>query len=190
MPQLLPDVTSITEIPKAEKGIKEFIDYLLSSQLQQSLFPIKVLFIVITFIFILAIFYFMLKTEYAKWLFLEDFKNFLSPKARRGRRYNKKWNKIQKNLEKGEFESQWKISLIEAFNLFEKVLTKMGYPGENLIEKLSKLSKEEVSNLEDFSKAAKICQDVISDFDYKLSKDKAKEIIKEFEKALTDLQIL
>ncbi len=172
------------------QGIKKILKYLLSSQLQENLFPLKITFIFISVIFFLAIIYFLIKTDFVDWWFLKALKDFLFPKPLKKEMITKKWKKIRNNLEKSKFESQWKVSLIESLNIFDENLKKMGYPGENLRERLEKLNKEEVSNLDEVLQAQKICQDIIRDPDYRLTKEKAQEILETFEKAFKDLELL
>ena len=170
--------------------IKAVLEYLLSPQLQQSLFPLKIIFILISLVFFLAIIYFLIKTEFVSWWFLYGLINFLFPKELRKERIIMKWKKIKRNLEKGEFESQWKLSLIAALKMFDENLKKTGYSGKNLKEKLMKLSQEEVSNLDELLRIEKICQDVVRDPDYRLTKEEVQEILENFEKALKELDVL
>lgn len=179
-----------TEFTGLWQEIKKILEYLLSSRLQESLFPLKIIFIFISLIFFSAIIYFLVKTDFMQWWFLRTLKNFLFPKPLRREMITRKWKKIKKNLEKGEFESQWKVSLIESLNIFDENLEKIGYLGENLRERLDRLSKEEISNLDELFRAQEICHDVVRDPDYRLTKEEAKEVIEIFEEALKDLEVL
>jgi len=172
------------------QGTKKVFDYLMSPELQSALFPLKIIFIFLSLFFLFAVFYFLTHTEYIGWKVSFGIKNVLFPKAVSSRKLARKWKKIKRDLEKGEFESQWKISLIEGLNLFDKQLEKIGYSGKNLLEKINKVSPEDVSNLEEVVKAERICEDVVRDPDYHLTKEQAQEVIDAFEKTLRDLQVL
>ncbi len=189
MPSLQP-YPKTNEYNELWEGIKKILEYLFSSQLQETLFPLKIIFIFISIFFLIVIIWFLCKTEYIRWWFWFDLKNFLFPKPLGTMKLNRKWEKIKKNLEKGKLESQWKISLIESLEILDKTLKNMGYSGENLTERLSKLSSDEVSNLDDLFRAQRICQDVVRDPNYRLTKEQAQEIIEIFEKALVNLEVL
>jgi len=91
-------------------------------------------------------------------------------------------------LEKGS-EAQQKLSLIEALQMFDKILQRTGYGGENLDERVGKLTKDDISNLESVLGALQVCQDITRDPDYRLSRERAGEILNIFEKAFKDLQV-
>lgn len=170
--------------------IKEILSYLVSSQLQERIIVIKIVFIVISVLFIILIVYFLAKTEFLKWWFLNFLKNFLFPKIVRKKWIDRKWKKVKRNLEKGRVESEWKVSIIRGLNIFEEILKEMGYPGKNLMERVSKLNKEDVSNFDELIKTVQACQDLVRDPDYKLSKEEAQNILENFEKTLVDLEVL
>lgn len=172
------------------KGSKRVLDYFLSPELQAALLPLKIAFIVISVIFVLAIVYFIFKTDYLKWAGVEDAKNFFFPRTLARRGLARQWGKIKKSLEKSKMESQWKVSLIKGLALFDKKLEKMGYGGKSFTERLSKISSEEVSNLEELQRAGRVCQDVVRDPDYQLSKEEAQRVLEAFERALTEFGVM
>jgi hypothetical protein len=171
------------------KGLQKLFDYLMSQELQSALFPLKIIFIFLTFFFFFAVIYFITHTEYLDWKISFSLRNLLFAKPGADKKFLKKWKKIKKDLEKAEFEPQWKIAVIESLSLFDKILTKIGYQGDNLLERINNISKEDVSNLQELKEAQEICEDVVRDPDYSLTKDKAKEVISAFEKALKDLEV-
>ena len=102
----------------------------------------------------------------------------------------KKWDKIKKLLEKSKVDSQWKIALIEALDLFDKTLKRAGYAGKTLNEKLKELTEADISSLDKLKQASQICQDIVQDPDYKISKEKAGEVIEIFRNSLEELELL
>lgn len=180
----------LTEFEQLGEKIKTLGDYLLSDQLQEHLFLLKISFIVVSIFFFFAILYFLFKTEYLKEWFWFDLKNFFFPKKLIEKKLAKKWAKIKKDLRKSQLEAQWKLALMEGVELFDERLKKMGYPGENLIERLEKLTPEELPDLEKIIWAAKICQDIARDPSYKLTKKEAQKVLAIFEKTLVEFGIL
>lgn len=65
-----------------------------------------------------------------------------------------------------------------------------GYAGDNLEERLQRVDKEEIINLDKLKEAQQIVYNVTSDPDYKLTKQKAEEVIDIFERSLTSMGIL
>lgn len=188
MPLEIPS-SATTSIDQVTQGVNKFVELLTSSQLQQTLFPLRVIFIVISVVFLTVIVYFLAKTSFVDWWFLGFLKDFLFPKIVKQKRIIQKWKKIKTGIEK-ELEDQWKSSLIEASLLLDEILRDAGYSGQNLDERLKKLTEDDVTGLSQLIQAQGVCRDIIRDPDYRLSKERAQKIISVFEKALTDLDIL
>jgi len=187
---LYPQTGETEDIKGLGQQINKVLKYLISPQLQQNLSLIRIVFIAFSIAFIFLIIYFLAKSDYMDWVFLKGLKNFIFPKTISKKRAAKKWEKIKKDLDKSKVEAQWKVALIEALDLFDAILIRAGYGGENLSERLKILTKEDVPNLDKVIEMSKVCQNIIQDPDYKIEKSRAKEIIDVFEKALTELEFL
>jgi len=171
--------------------LKEFYNLIASPQFQEKLLPIKIVFGIFLAIFISIIVFILLKSDFlvqmwGSWALLA--KNIFVPKNELEKKNFKKWQKIKKRLEKN-METEYKLAAIEAYEMLDKNFKKMGYQGESLEERVRKFTPEEVSNLEEVLESIQICADIIHDPDYKLSKEKAQEIIANFEKVLIDLEV-
>jgi len=125
---------------------------------------------------------------YLRHLFIYDLEDSSSRKDYGRSKISKRWGKIKKRLEKDN-EAEYKLALIEADKMLDDILKRMGYGEESLNDKLKRLSSSDVSNLEELLKANEICQNVVHDPDYRLDKEKAKEIISIFEKSFKDLGV-
>jgi len=169
---------------------KAILDFIFSPQLQEKLFPLKILFVLISIGFLVMIIYFLSSTEYLEWKFFRFIKDFLKARLFGRKNVAKKWHKIRDTVEKGRTEEKWKEGVIKAALLFDKILTKMDFQGEELVEKASQLTSQDISNLKELIRVCGTCQDIIKDPDYYLTKDKAEEILNIFEKAMKDLQII
>ena len=157
------------------RDIKTIFDVINSSQLQERVLVFKIIFIVISVIFLGFIIYFSLKTTYLRLLFIEDMENSLSWKDYGQSKVLKKWKKIKKRLKKdNHFEH--KLALVEAAKLLEDILKKMG---KNEISLADKLRELEIHN---------IYEEIAKDPNYKLTKVEAEEIIEILEKSLKELE--
>lgn len=152
-------------------------------------FFLKILFVIISLFFIFGIIYFLLKTEWLKRFFLQDLIEFLSFKPYGMRKVSQTWGKIIKRLE--EFsESESKLAIIEAGDLLNKILERMGYSGETLGEKLKQLSEVILPNLDEVFEAHKIRSNIVHDPTYRLSLEQARMVLEIYEKALLNLEAI
>lgn len=152
-------------------------------------FFLKIIFTILSLSFLVGIIYFLLKTDWAKRLLLQDLIEFLSFKSYEMRKVPKIWEKITDRLERG-VESELKLAVIEADDLLKDVLERIGYPGETLGEKLKQLSKATLPNLDEISEVHKIRSNIAHDPTYRLNFAQAQKILAVYKKALLNLEAL
>jgi len=157
------------------RDIKTIFDVINSSHLQERVLVFKIIFIVISVIFLGFIIYLSLKTTYLRLLLIENVENSLSWKDYGQSKVLKKWKKIKKRLKKNN-HLEHKLALIEAAKLLEDILKKMG---KNEISLADKLRELEIHN---------IYKEIAEDPDYKLTKTEAEEVIEILEKSLKELE--
>ncbi|MCD6500830.1 hypothetical protein J7K42_02325 [bacterium] len=183
--EIVPKTTNLGQpIQKA----KEIFQFLVSPQLQEQLFVLKIICITISVLFFLAILYLLARSSYLNEVMGEDFGDFSSFRDFSQRRIARKWEKIKKRFKKGT-PAQQKLSLLEGLEMFDNILKRAGFAGESLTERLEKLTEDDISNLSSVKEAVQVCQDIARDPDYLLSKEKAEEVIDTFEKVFKDLEI-
>jgi hypothetical protein len=153
------------------------------------IFFLKVLIVILSLIFLFGVIYFLLKTEWFERRFLLDLTEFFSFKPYGLPDVSKKWKKIVKRLEQGT-ESEAKLAIIEADDLLNETLEKMGYSGESLEEKLKQLKRTILPNLDEVFEIQKIKSDIVHDPSFQLSFDQAKRILEIYERALSNLEAL
>ncbi len=168
------------ELSELGNTAKDIWQTLLSPELQAELLPFKVIFIFVTIAFIIMFFYLLFTTNYAQWRFWRSLTNFLFPKVFKNFRLIRKWKKIKKAVGQANVEAQWKLALLEGAELVNKFSPK---------DTLEELTKDDISDLEEFKKALQTCQNTRQDPNFRLEKKQAQEIIDVFEKALADLDI-
>ena len=101
----------------------------------------------------------------------------------------KKWAKIKKRIESPS-EANWKLAVIESEELVENTLAKMGYKGDGIKEKLKGVTDAQITNASDLTSAYDIFINILSDPDYKFTRDKAVKIFSTFEEFLKNVQLL
>jgi preprotein translocase subunit Sss1 len=183
MPQQTPELNQLIQ------KVKDIFQFIISPQLQEKIFVLKIIFIGVSILFALGIIILLIKSSYLKDALLEDLEDLSSFKDFGSKKRLKRWGKIKKKIERSSVEAKWKICLIEAQKFLDQALKEVGYGESKLDEKLRQLTQTDVSNLTQLLEAHQICQDIVRDPDYRLTKEKAQEVIDVFEKALTELGV-
>lgn len=165
------------------------IGFLVSPEIQHRLLWVKFGFLLFSLIILISIVVLMLKTHYYQWLFVQDVFELITFRPFGAKRITKTWNKIIGRLD-ANVESESKMAVIEADDLMDASLKKLGYTGSTFEEKLGKLSKATVGNLTDLYSAHKIRNTIVHDPDFRLSQEEAKATLDIYQKAFVSLQVL
>jgi len=102
---------------------------------------------------------------------------------------DKKWNKIKVRL-KSDNESEYKVAIIEADNLIDGLVKKLGYSGENLGERIENMPETEIEAKIDLVQAHEVRNRIIHDEGFVVDRNKAKETIENYENFLKYFQVL
>ena len=168
--------------------IKDFIYYISSPQIQDMLFPIKLVFIFCAVFFLVFVIYFMINSSWLQYKFLEDVVEFFSWKAYGQMEMQKQWDKIKKRTESGA-EPDYKLAIIDADDFLADVLDDRGYEGKDMDESIRKAGKLISTILNDLLAAHEIRNSIVYNPDYKLSIDHAKKILATYESAIKSIGI-
>ncbi len=101
----------------------------------------------------------------------------------------KKWDKIKERM-KTESESNFKIAIIEADNIIDDLIKRMGYSGNNMNERLVGINPGQIENIEELKKAHEIRNRIIHEEDFRLTKDQAEKVIECYENFLKHFEVL
>ena len=167
-------------------GIKDFIYFISSSQIQDMLFPVKLVFVFFSMFFLVAVIYFMINSSWLQYKFLEDVSEFFSWQAFGQREMQKQWDKIKKRTESGN-ESDYKLAIIDADDFLAEVLDNRGYDEEDFENNIKKAGRLIAPILNDVLKAHEIRNSIVYNPDYKLSIDLAKRILDTYESAAEEI---
>ncbi len=166
------------------------ISFLLSQQVQESLAVLKVVFILVSAVLLAGIVALALfKTHYLQWLLFQNAVEFFTFRPFGAKRITKNWNKITGRLETGE-ESEYKLALIEADQMFDSALKRMRFPGATFEERLEKLSSATLPNMEEIRKAHRLRNNIVHNPDQSLTLEEAQKTLQEYKKAFLSLQII
>lgn len=169
--------------------INRIISFILNPTFTSWLLVLKILFIVVSLIFFGFIVFALVKTDWLKRLIIWDLQEFLTYRPFAVRKIVKQWREIKARLETG-LESEYKLAVIEADKILDNTLMRIGFEGETLGERLTKLTVVSLPNIEEIKQVHQIRDNIIRDPDYRLNLDEAQRVIAIYEKTLTDLQAL
>jgi len=167
---------------------KTILDFLHTSQAQSALFIIKIVFGVFSGLLLVIIIYTVVRSGYFKWLFIQDLFELLTHRAYGQKKIVRQWENITKRLEKAS-ESEYKLAVIEAETVLDEVLTRMGFAGQSIGERLEKIKKEQLPSFDEVLEAHKTRNNIVHDPDFRLTLDQAKKTLDIYEKALKELEI-
>lgn len=105
------------------------------------------------------------------------------------KKMRKKWEKIKNRLSL-EQESQYKLAIIEADQIVDKIVSSMGLKGKDMIERLESSQMGKIEYSEELKKAHQFRNKIIHDESAKVSKETAKEIVGIYEEFLNQLELL
>lgn len=104
-------------------------------------------------------------------------------------RLGKQWAKIRERLEHMS-EAEWKIAVIEADNLVDDLLRRMGYAGTSMGERLKSITPSQVQTLDAIWEAHKVRNRIVHDPEARLLHKEARGAIGNFELFLREAQVL
>ena len=150
------------------------------------IFILKIIFIILSLALFGFIIFSLSKSSWLKFLILEDLSEFFSFKPAGSKKTEKMWNKIIKRLDTG-LESEYKLAVIEADNIVDDILKKMGFSGNALDERLKIINPVILPNVNQVKEIHQIRNNIIHDPDYKLSLEETKKILDVYEESLREL---
>lgn len=166
----------------------DIITYINLPGFQRNLLIFKIFSAILSLFFLFFIIYFLYKTKYLRIHFWQDLVEFFTYRPYELKKFTRNWKRITKRLETTS-ESEYKLAIIEADNLLNKILARMGYKGEGLENKLKQVTEIVIPNLDSLAKAHKLRNDIIYNPDYRLTFDQTKKILDIYEETFRNLQI-
>lgn len=145
---------------------------------QEILFNIKTIFIIISFLLLLAIVFLLIKIIIFSPLERSLFKSSKTHPVFSKKKIKKRLSKINKRL-KSNLEPNYKLAVLEVDKLFDEILKEIGYGKE-----------KKLSNLDEIREANKVKNNIVENKRFKLSKEEAEKTVKVYEKGINGLLVL
>lgn len=103
--------------------------------------------------------------------------------------FRDQWQAIIKKIASDSPEI-WKLALIEADSLVDDLLKHLNYPGEHMADRLAKLDRNDFTTLDRLWNAHRVRNNLVHIADFKISQDKIKGILEDYEAFLKEIGVL
>lgn len=159
-----------------------------SPEWTKTLFYIKLISATISILFGIGIVILVIKTEILTITIRRVVRGTEIPTLPKGK-IQKKWEKIRARL-KAKDEANLKLAVIEADNLIDSLLKRIGYKGETMAERLKQIKHPQLKNLDELWQAHKVRNNIVHEPSFKLLLHQAEEAIGNYEKVLEELEAI
>ncbi len=103
---------------------------------------------------------------------------------------NERWQTVLKHVY-SENSSDWRLAIIEADNILEEMVTRIGYKGENLGDKLKSIEPSDFLTLQDAWEAHKVRNKIAHEgLNFQIDHREAKRVISLFEKVFKEFEYI
>jgi hypothetical protein len=167
-------------------GIKDFIYFISSPEIQELLFPVKIVFIFFGIFFFLTTLYFLRVSSYLKYYVTEDVVEFLSWRAFGLDDLEKRIAKIKKKAVGGT-EAELKLAIIEADDFLSELLEDKEIEGKIFEEIIKNAGRVMVPDPDQVLAAHRARNSVVYEPDFKLDPEYAKRILAVYESAIRNI---
>ena len=150
---------------------------------------VKIVFIVISIYLLVWIVVLLLKTKWFRLRFSGDAAEFLGYRSVGPRKATKRWRRISRRLASGKKE-EYKLAIVEADRFLDEVLTKIGYQGKTMADRLEQITQSNLSSVDSVREAHTIRNTIMHEPDYDITLDETKRVLDIYEKALREVEML
>jgi len=170
-------------------NFEEIFLFIISPELQDKIFPIKIIFIILSIVLTIYTIYLLRVSTWWAAMFSRDIEELGTYKGFGTHALGKRWSKILRRV-KTDTPSEVKLAIIEADRILEDVLERMGYSGKSTGERLERLSTDYVSNIDQLWEAHRLRNNIVHDPNYRLSFSQSKKAITAYGQAFKELEVI
>lgn len=169
--------------------ISKILSFITSPELTGKFFPFSLILGGIGIGMLVFIIWVIWKFSWKQFVFLFDATEFFTYRAYGTGHLTGRWNKVLKRLETVS-EEEYKLAVIEADNMLDAALKRMGFAGETLADRLGKVSVAIVPNLPEAKEANRIRDNIVHDPSYRLTMSEARRIIGIYQATFQNLDLI
>ena len=101
----------------------------------------------------------------------------------------KRWGKVLTRLQ-AKNSAQCKVAGLEADQMADEILAKVGYPGNNMGERLEGISANQLEMIDELKKAHEVRNEIVHKSDFTLDQKTAEEVVGVYQKMLETLEFI
>lgn len=163
-------------------------EFLNSAQFIIIVSAVKFTFIIISFIMVAGIIILFSKASWARYMYYENYTEFLGYRPYGVKKGFKRWAKAIKRIETGR-EAECKMAIIEADDMLKEVLQKVGYKEDFLDDILKQVDEKVLPSIEEVRNVHEMRNSIVHDPDRTLAVQEARNMIRVYQKALSELEM-
>ncbi len=163
------------------------VDFLFHPQLFGIFLFVKIIFVIISSILVINIFFLIVSTNWINWRYKQNWAEFSSFKPLEAQQISARWKKVNQRLASKD-QAEYKLAVLESEELLKDALKMDGYAGETLEEQLSKVDPSDISDTEKVIEAHNFRNEIVKNPEKELRLKDAKSIVFVFEKAFEEMQ--
>lgn len=166
------------------------LEYFNSSDWHQIIFRLKVISVILSIFFIISIFALLFKIRKSiKEGLLTITENGSASDSSFKKETDEKWQAVLDKLDKNN-ESDYKLAIIEADKIFDDLLKRLGYIGDDMGERLKQISSVQLANIDDVWQAHKARNRIAHEPGFKIKRSEAEQVVKIYQRAMKNLEVL
>jgi hypothetical protein len=169
--------------------IPKILSFVTSPELTGIFFPFNWILGVMGIGMLVFIIWVIWKTNWKNFLLLYDITEFFTYRAYGTGSLQNRWKDILKRLETAN-EEEYKLSVIEADNMLDVTLQRIGFAGETLADRLGKVNVAIVPNLPEVREANRIRNNIVHDPSYRLTLNEARKVIEIYQATFQNLDLI
>lgn len=128
-------------------------------------------------------------TNWKRFILLFDLTEFFTYRAYGTGTLGNRWKNVVLRLETAS-EEEYKLAVIEADNMLDESLKRIGFVGETLADRLDKVTAAIVPNLPEVREANRIRNNIVHDPSYRLTLSEARRIIEIYQATFQNLDLI
>ncbi|MBU1255438.1 hypothetical protein KKE74_01480 [Patescibacteria group bacterium] len=152
----------------------------------ESIFPFKVISLIISALFIAIIIFLLIKIRKDIEKFLGQAVESIAAPGLPKREMNKSWQIVLDKLESVEKDS-YKMAVIEADKIFDDIIKRIGYKGDDMGERLKQINPAQIANIDEIWQAHKLRNRLVHEPGFQINQFQAKRSIEIYQRAMEDL---
>lgn len=170
-----------------EQAISGFINFLFHPEFTGLLLFVKIIFIIITAVLAINIFFLIAHSSWFSWRYKMDYHEFKGFKPLEAAEMSQKWKKIEERM-KTKSEAEYKLAVLESEDLLKQALKMDGYDGDTIEQQLAKADSSDISSTARVLKAHSFRNKIVAEQGLKVNFGEARDAVDSFKKAFEQMQ--